>query len=86
MNLELPQRKKPGKFNFNTNPAALTKWLNELPLINTGKSLELIDGALQQINALSIPAQNRQQALELFTPAVRYVTDALKKKFMGIDI
>lgn len=83
MNLELPQRKKPGKFNFNTNPAALTKWLNELPLINTGKSLELIDGALQQINALSIPAQNRQQALELFTPAVRCVTDALKKKFLG---
>ena len=83
MNLELPQRKKPGKLSFSTDPAALTKWLNDLPLINTGKSLELIDSALEQINALSIPAQNRLQTLELFTPAVRCVTDALKKKFLG---
>jgi hypothetical protein len=83
MNLELPQRKKPGNLSFNTDPAALTKWLNDLPLINTGKSLELIDSALEQINTLSIPTQNRQQALELFTPAVMVVTDALKKKFLG---
>jgi hypothetical protein len=83
MNLELPQRKKPGKLNFNTDPAALSKWLNDLPLINTGKSLELIDSALEQINALSIPVKDRQQALELFTPAVMCVSDALKKKFLG---
>lgn len=83
MNLELPQRKKRGKYSFNTDPAALTKWLNDLPLMNTGKSLELIDSALEQINALIIPTQNRQEALELFAPAVMCITDALKKKFLG---
>ena len=83
MNLELPQRKKPGNLSFNTDPAALGNWLNDLPLMNTGKSLELIDSALEQINTLIIPAKNRQEALELFTPAVMCITDALKKKFLG---
>jgi hypothetical protein len=83
MNLELPQRNKPGNLSFNTDPAALTTWLNDLPLINTGKSLELVDSALGQINTLSIPTQNRQQALESFTPAVMVITGALKKKFLG---
>ena len=83
MNLQLPQRNKPGKFSFHTDPAALTNWLNDLPLINTGESLDLVDGALQQINALDLPTQDRQQALELFTPTVMCLTDALKEKFLG---
>ena len=83
MNLELPQRKKPGNLSFNTDPAALGNWLNDLPLMNTGKSLELVDSGLEQINALILSVKNRQEALELFTPAVMCITDALKKKFLG---
>ena len=82
MNLKLPQRTAPGSLSFNTTPAAITKWLDDLPLLNTGKSQQLIDGALEQINAVNIPTDNRQQTLELFTPAVMCVTDALKKKFL----
>ena len=83
MNLQLPQRNKPGNLSFHTEPATLTKWLNDLPLINTGESLDLVDGALEQINSLDIPAQDRQQALELFTATVMCLSDALKKKFIG---
>ena len=70
MDLELPQRERPGSYSFNTNPAALTTWLNDLPLINTGRSLELLDGALQQINTIILPANNRAEALELFMTPV----------------
>ena len=83
MNLQLPQRVKPGNYSFNTDPAALTAWLNDLPLLNTTRTRELLDGALQQVNALALPAQKRQQALELFTKPVFCTTDALKKKFLN---
>ena len=82
MDLQLPQRKKPGNHSFNTGPAALTAWLNDLPLTNTGESLELLSSALQQINTLSLPPNNRQEALERFASPVMCVTDALKKKFL----
>ena len=82
MDLQLPQRKQPGNHSFNTRPAALTAWLDDLPLINTGKSLELLDSALQQINTLMLPPDNRREALERFASPVRCVTDALKKDFL----
>lgn len=83
MNLQLPQRKKPGNYSFNTDPAALTAWLNDLPLLNTERTRELLNGALQQVNALALPTQQRQKALELFTKPVICTTDALKKKFLN---
>src|SRR5210317_2552503 len=82
MDLQLPQRNKPGNHSFNTRPAALTAWLDDLPLINTGKSLELLGDALQQINTLKLPPDNRRQALERFAAPARCVTDALKKNFL----
>jgi hypothetical protein len=83
MNLQLPQRVKPGNYSFNTDPATLTAWLNDLPLLNTERTRELLDGALQQVNALALPTQKRQKALELFTKPVICSTDALKKKFLN---
>jgi len=82
MDLQLPQRKQPGNHSFNTGPAALAAWLDDLPLINTGRSLELLDGALQQINTLMLPPDNRREALECFATPVMCVTDALKKEFL----
>ena len=82
MDLQLPQRKQPGNHSFDTGPAALTAWLDDLPLINTGESLELLDGALQQINTLMLPPVNRRKALERFASPVMCVTDALKKNFL----
>jgi hypothetical protein len=82
MDLQLPQRKQPGNHSFDTGPAALTAWLDDLPLINTGESLELLDSALQQINTLMLPPDNRREALERFASPVMCVTDALRKNFL----
>jgi len=82
MNLQLPQGKAPGTLSFNTEPAALTAWLDDLPLIDTARCLELLNDALQQINALILPPQRRRETLELLVAPVMCTTAALSKKFL----
>ena len=83
MDLQLPQRTAPGRLSFNTETGALTAWLNDLPLIDTGRCLELLNDALQQINTLALPPQKRRATLELLTAPVMCTTQALNKKFLG---
>ena len=83
MELQLPQRSKPGKQSFNTNREAVRTWIDGLPLVNTVKSLELIAAALEEINQLDLPVQNRLEVLESFVTPVISVTNALKKLYLG---
>jgi len=83
MNLDLPRRKKPGRLAFNTSTPAIRTWIDDLPLLNTGRTLTLVSGALDQINSLDIPPQKRQKVLELMSTAVICICDALKKAFLG---
>jgi len=83
MELQLPRRKKPGKNDFDTNPEAVSQWVNNLPLINTDKARELLDLTLEQINTLDINPLDRYKTLELFSIPVLCVTEALKSEFIG---
>jgi len=83
MDLDLPRREKPGRLSFNTSTPAIQKWVDDLPLLNTGKTLELVSGALDQINRLDIPPLQRHEALELLATSVMCISDALKKGFLG---
>jgi len=83
MDLDLHRREKPGRLSFNTSAPAMQAWVDDLPLLNTGKTLELVSGALHQINALDIPPQQRHEALELLSTSVMCISDALKKAFLG---
>ena len=86
MELQLPQRRKPGGHTFNTNREAVRSWIDDLPLVNTVRSLELITEALEEINQLDLPFQNRIEVLELFVTPVTCVTSALKKLYLGKPI
>jgi hypothetical protein len=83
MDLDLPRREKPGRLSFNTSTPAIQAWVDDLPLLNTMETLELVNGALDQTNRLSIPPQQRHAALELLSTSVMCVSDALKKGFLG---
>ena len=83
MNLDLPRREKPGRLSFNTSAPAIHAWVDDLPLLNTGKTLDLVSGALDQINTLDIPPQQRHDVLELLATSVMCISDALKKSFLG---
>lgn len=86
MELQLPQRFKPGKTSFNTSTEAVHNWVDELPLLNTTRTGELVSNALDQINALDIPVSTRFAALELFTTPVMVTSDGLKKTFIGKSV
>lgn len=83
MNLDLPQREKPGRLSFNTSSQAMQAWIDDLPLLNTDRTLVLVSGALDQINLLDIPFQQRHQVLELLSTPVMCISDALKKDLLG---
>lgn len=82
LELRLPERKKPAHTSFNTNPEAVRTWVDDLPLLNTGHTRQLLNGALDEINSLDIPAENRHAVLELLSVSVMCVIDALKKNFL----
>lgn len=83
MELQLPERKKPAQNNFNTNPEAVKRWVDDLPLLNTDLTRQQLNDALDEINSLHIPAEHRYTALELMSTSVMCVTDALRKQFLG---
>ena len=83
MDLDLPRREKPGRLSFNTSTPAIQAWVDDLPLLNTHKTLELVSSALDQINGLAIPPQQRHEALELLSTSVICVSEALKKGVLG---
>jgi len=83
MELQLPERKKPGRSSFDTNPESIRTWVDDLPLLNTERTRQLLNEALEEINTLDIPAENRHMALETLSTSVMCVSDALKKQFLG---
>jgi hypothetical protein len=83
MDLQLPDRRKPTDSSFNTKPDIIRAWVDELPLINTGKSWALLEDALKQINSLNISTRNRHETLELLAASVVCVAETMKKVFLA---
>ncbi|HDN69009.1 MAG TPA: hypothetical protein ENG26_00350 [Gammaproteobacteria bacterium] len=86
MDLQLPDRRKPTGSSFDTKPDVIKAWVNELPLINPGKSRALLDDALKQLNSLRLPTKNRLETLELLAASVMCVAEAMKKVFLAKPI
>lgn len=82
MELQLPERKKPAPNSFNTNPEAVRNWVDDLPLLNTDLTRQMLDDTLDELNSLDIPVENRHMALELLATSVICVIDALRKQFL----
>lgn len=82
--LELPVRNKPGRDNFNIKTRKVEQWISALPMANLGETARLIYSALTETNSLIYPAQDRLAFLEKLREPVQYVTDSMKKHFVGI--
>jgi hypothetical protein len=86
MKLQLPRRRRPDRNDFDTSPEAVKRWVDDLPLVNTARTRQLLEDALGWINILDIPPQERFEALELLATPAMCVGDALKKSFLGRPI
>ncbi|MEJ2687787.1 MAG: hypothetical protein P8124_11380 [Gammaproteobacteria bacterium] len=83
--LTLPERKSPSRNAFDTRPARVEAWLATLPMANVGETTRQLYKALQEVNGLDISPSQRLKFLESVRPVLGYVSDAMKKHYVGRD-
>lgn len=83
LHLAVPSRSNPDKNAFDSRAANLNKWIENLPTANVGEATRQLYLALADMNSQKITDTQRLQALELLTPPINYVTESLKKHFVG---
>ena len=83
MQLSVPNRTAPKSGSFDSNAANVKKWIETLPMANIGETTRLLFEALTDLNHQDISAQQRFKTLELLRRPVRYVTERMKKHFVG---
>ena len=83
MQLSVPNRTPPRNGAFDSKPASVKRWIDSLPMANIGETTRLLFAAITELNQLDIPPQQRFKALELLQKPVRFVTDSMKKHFVG---
>lgn len=82
-NLSIPAQHKPGPDSFDARPRSIEKWVAALPMANLSETARSVFKALVDLNRQQLPADQRYRALELLGPPIDYVSDALKKYFIG---
>jgi len=83
MQLSVPHRTAPNSHSFDSKAASVKNWIDSLPMANIGETTRLLFEALTDLNHQDIPAQQRFKALELLQGPVHFVTDRMKKHFVG---
>ena len=83
--LVIPDQSKPKKGAFNIRPKKVDQWLEDLPRANLGETARLIYNALNEVNQTSYSYHDRVRFLETMREPVQYLTDSLKKHFIGVS-
>ena len=84
--LNIPEQSKPTTGSFDTRSRQVEAWVSALPMANTGESARRIFNALQEMNRLAIPANDRFKALEHFRAPVFYISEVLKKHYVSQNL
>ena len=84
LGLSVPKRQKPGKDAFSIRPKKVEEWIDALPKANLGETARLVYQALIETNQLDLPHQERTRFLESLREVVQYITDAMRKHFVGV--
>ncbi len=84
LGLVIPERQKPGKHSFSIRPKKVEAWLDNLPKANLGETARQIYQALTETNRLHLPHQDRARFLESLRETVQYVTESMRKHFLGV--
>ena len=85
LGLSIPEQSKPDKDAFDLKPRKVDEWLDTLPRGNVGETARQIFDALVESNSYQHHWQNRQHFLESSRETVLYVTDSMKRHFVGIN-
>ncbi|MGM0594647.1 MAG: hypothetical protein ACQETD_08930 [Pseudomonadota bacterium] len=82
--LDIAERQKPTKDNFDYRSGSVGKWVKELPMGNIGEMARHVYDALREVNRLAIPWKERFAFLELMREPISYVQSALVKRYTGM--
>lgn len=85
LGLAIPELVKPDKEHFDLRHKNVDEWLNNLPRANIGETARAVFETLVDINRFKHSHQNRMYFLEASRETVMYVTDAMKRHFVGIN-
>lgn len=72
--------------NFDIRPAAVKKWISDLPLGSTGESSKLLYHALKSVNAQNNNIDQHLNFLEAIAPALNLIYPRLSKYFTDISL
>ncbi len=81
--LSLPSREKPGRGAFDFRPRRVEQWIAGLPRANLGETARQVFSALVESNQLDLAYQDRTRFLEAIREPVHYVTEGLRRHFVG---
>ena len=84
LGLSVPKRQKPDKDAFSIRPRKVEQWIDALPKANLGETARQVYQALMETNQLDLPHQERTRFLESLREVVQYITDSMRKHFVGV--
>ena len=68
-----------------TRPKQIEKWIDSLPRANVGEMAKSVFKTLYNLNRTEIPDSNRFKILELFQDPAEFLTESLKKQYLGLS-
>ncbi|MCK4865420.1 MAG: hypothetical protein KAT06_08295 [Gammaproteobacteria bacterium] len=71
---------------FDIRPAAVKKWVKQLPLGSTGESSKQLYHALRQVNQQQNSLEHHLEFLELISPTLTLLYPRLSKYFTGVSL
>jgi hypothetical protein len=83
--LNLPSRRKPGRDDVDIRLKHIEQWIADLPKANVGETARRVFEILVSTNQLNYAPQLRFRFLEELRAPVQYVTEALRKHFVGVS-
>jgi len=85
LGLDIPKLEKPSKDSFSLRSKQVDEWLDSLPRANIGETARQVFEILVDSNRYRYPYQNRLYFLDSSRETILYVTDAMKRHFVGIN-
>ena len=85
LGLDIPELSKADKDTFDLRPRKVDEWLDTLPRANVGETARQVFETLVEVNRCQHTYQNRIHFLESLRETALYVTDSMKRHFVGVN-
>ncbi|MDX1453170.1 MAG: GTPase, partial [Oleiphilaceae bacterium] len=86
LNLNIPEPTQNALSFAEHSPAAIGRWVAQLPMANVGETSRQLYQAIIELNKMPMSAMDRSEILEKMRPPIRFVCEELSKHFLNQSI